>query len=242
MNSLHDEVYIVSINNGEEEQNLYDLPTAQKLFNDLINDPADHYKNIRLIKYNFETKEETLLDSANISKDLEEILEDAGYELATAPDSLPVVEVEPDSVEVNYSQYTTLVYTLQAIANDIKYIHWNCCGQDFDQIHEITESYYSKLNEQIDLFAEIALEQPGVTLASPSKMASKIDWPCLDDTNCIGSNDAWQYIRNLIQTLITELQFNYDKFDSDIKSEIDTAVRHWKSELGYKIVRRLEDK
>lgn len=239
MTNLYDNVFIISINDGEEEQNLFDKTDAKKLFSDLVNDPAEHYKNIKLIDYNFNTKEEIVLDSHEFIT-LERVLEDAGYELVETPDSLPIVETEPDFVEVNYSQYTTLVYTIQAIANDIKYIHWNCCGIEFDAIHTVTEEYYSKLSQDLDLFAEISLEQAGITLTNPSKMTTKIDWPCLENINLISSSDAWQYMRNLIETLITELQFNYDKFDSDIQSELDTVIRYWKKELKYKVIRRLE--
>ena len=239
MTNLYDNVFIISINDGEEEQNLFDKTDAKKLFSDLVNDPAEHYKNIKLIDYNFNTKEEIVLDSHEFIT-LERVLEDAGYELVGASDSLPIVETEPDFVEVNYSQYTTLVYTIQAIANDIKYIHWNCCGIEFDAIHTVTEEYYSKLSQDLDLFAEISLEQAGITLTNPSKMTTKIDWPCLENINLISSSDAWQYMRNLIETLITELQFNYDKFDSDIQSELDTVIRYWKKELKYKVIRRLE--
>ena len=239
MANLYDNVFIISINDGEEEQNLFDETDAKKLFSDLVSDPAEHYKNIKLIDYNFNTKEETILNSHEFIT-LESVLEDAGYELVGASDSLPIVETEPDFVEVNYSQYTTLVYTIQAIANDIKYIHWNCCGIEFDAIHTVTEEYYSKLSQDLDLFAEISLEQAGITLTNPSKMTTKIDWPCLENINLISSSDAWQYMRNLIETLITELQFNYDKFDSDIQSELDTVIRYWKKELKYKVIRRLE--
>ena len=239
MTNLYDNVFIISINDGEEEQNLFDKTDAKKLFSDLVNDPAEHYKNIKLIDYNFNTKEETILDSHEFIT-LESVLEDAGYELVETSDSLPIVETEPDFVEVNYSQYTTLVYTIQAIVNDIRYIHWNCCGVNFDIIHAVTGEYYNKLNQDLDLLAELALEQPGVTLANPSNMVSKIDWPVIDDSNCINTDYTWQFIRNLIETLLTTLKHNYDNFSSDIQSELDTIIRYWQKELKYKIIRRLE--
>ena len=239
MTNLYDNVFIISINDGEEEQNLFDKTDAKKLFSDLVNDPAEHYKNIKLIDYNFNTKEEIVLDSHEFIT-LERVLEDAGYELVETSDSLPIVETEPDFVEVNYSQYTTLVYTIQAIVNDIRYIHWNCYGVNFDIIHTVTGEYYNKLNQDLDLLAELALEQPGVTLANPSNMASKIDWPVIDDSNCINTDYTWQFIRNLIETLLTTLKHNYDNFSSDIQSELDTIIRYWQKELKYKIIRRLE--
>ena len=111
---------------------------------------------------------------------------------------------------------------------------------NFDIIHTVTSEYYNKLNQDLDLLAELALEQPGVTLANPSNMASKIDWPVIDDSNCINTDYTWQFIRNLIETLLTTLKHNYDNFSSDIQSELDTIIRYWQKELKYKIIRRLE--
>ena len=60
MTNLYDNVFIISINDGEEEQNLFDETDAKKVFSDLLSDNAEHYKNIKLIDYNFNTKEETV--------------------------------------------------------------------------------------------------------------------------------------------------------------------------------------
>ena len=239
MTNLYDSVFIISINDGEEEQNIFNKLDAEKLFSDLVNDPAEYYKNIKLIKYNFNTKEETILASHKFVT-LGSVLEDAGYELVDNPvKSVPVEETSMNSSELGHSCYTMLVYTTQAIANDIKYIHWNCCGKNFDNVHTITEDYYNKLNQDLDLFAELALEQPGITLANPSNMTSKIDWSAVDDTNGISTGEAWQLIRNLLETLINTLECNYDKFSADIQSELDTIIRYWKKELKYKIMHRL---
>ena len=74
MTTMHDDVYIISINDGEDEQNIFSKTDAEKLYNDLIADPDDTYKNIKLIKYNFETKEEIVLDEYNSGFDGEYIV------------------------------------------------------------------------------------------------------------------------------------------------------------------------
>ena len=240
MTTMHDDVYIISINDGEEEQNIFSKSDAEKLYNDLIVDPDDTYKNIKLIKYNFETKEEVILDEHSFSDDLSRVLENAGYELVETTDSLPVVETEPNPVEVNYSNYTIMVYTAQVIANDMKYLHWNCCGPKFDIIHGITEEYYNKLSSDVDILAELALEQPGVTLTNPSNMASKINWHAEDDKNKFSDREVFDRIQNLLTIYIDALQHNYDTFDTNIQSELDTMIRFWTKELKYKTIRRLE--
>lgn len=241
MTNMHDEVFIVSINYGEEEQHIFDKNDAYKLFDDLANDPADHYDNIRLIKYTFETGEEEILDSLEFEAFREMPLPE-GYELVEAGEG-PEVEILPESAD--YKQYTKLVYTTQAIANDMKYIHWNCCGCQFDRIHEITEEYYNKLNTDLDFFAELALEYPGITLANPSNMARKLDWPCIEDTNSIDSKRALELISGLICSYITSLKEVYYEEDgvipADVKSELDSIIRFWTKEINYKIARRRKD-
>ena len=241
MTNLHDEVFIVSINHGEEEQHIYNQNDAQKLFNDLVADPADHYVNLRLIKYNFKTGEEEILDSMDIEPFIEMPLPE-GYELVEASEG-PEVEILPESND--YKQYTKLVYTTQAIANDMKYIHWNCCGSQFDRIHGITEEYYNKLNVDLDFFAELALEYPGLTLANPSNMARKLDWPCIEDTNSIDSKMALELISKLITNYITSLKEVYYEehgvISADVKAELDPIIRFWTKEVNYKIARRRKD-
>lgn len=245
MTNLHDTVFIVSINYGEEEQHIFDKNDAYKLFDDLVNDPADHYDNIRLIQYTFETGEEEILDSREFEAFREMPLPE-GYELVEADfESDTEVIVEPETKLDNYAQYTKLVYITQAIANDMKYIHWNCCGCQFDRIHEITEEYYNKLNTDLDFFAELALEYPGITLANPSNMARKLDWPCIEDTNSIDSKSALELVSSLICSYITSLKEVYYEEDgaisADIKAELDTIIRFWTKEINYKIARRRKD-
>jgi DNA-binding ferritin-like protein len=235
MSDFHDEVYIVSINDGEDEQNLFDLHAAQDLFDDLVHDPADTYNTIKLIKYNFNTKEEAVLAAHDFTV-TEDVLPNA-IELADTSES----EVNTEEV-ISYDQYTTLVYTTQAIANDMKYIHWNCCGKNFDAIHTLTEEYYNKLNSELDLFAELALELPGITLANPSNMANKIEWQCIDNTNKIDYNTALDFIRELLckytECLRMVYHEEYGVLDADVKAELDSIIRFWTKEVNYKNVRR----
>lgn len=243
MTNMHDEVFIVSINYGEEEQHIFDENDAYKLFNDLANDPADHYDNIRLIKYTFKTGEEEILDSREFEAFCEMPLPE-GYELVEG-DTNSAIEIVAEPERTGYEPYIKLVYTTQAIANDMKYLHWNCCGYQFDRIHEITEDYYNKLNADLDLFAELALEQPGITLSNPSNMARKLDWSCIEDTNNIDGKAALDYIGNLICQYITCLnEVYYEKHrvvPADVKAELDSIVRFWTKELNYKVARRRKD-
>ena len=243
MTNLYDEVFIVSINHGEDEQHIYNQNDAQKLFNDLVEDPAEHYVNLQLIKYNFKTNKEEVLDSIDIEPFKEMPLPE-GYELVEGDLDLPI-EPSSNAESNDYKQYIQLVYTTQAIANDMKYIHWNCCGYQFDRIHAITEDYYNKLNTDLDLFAELALEQPGITLANPSNMARKLDWPCIEDTNSINSKTALDHIRNLIWQYVTCLNEVYHEkhgvVSADVKAELDPIIRFWTKEINYKIARRRRD-
>ena len=72
---MRTDFYIVSINDGEEELNFAFEPDARKLYQDLIKDPAEHYTKIALIKYNYENKQEIVLDSTNIVNDNTTVME-----------------------------------------------------------------------------------------------------------------------------------------------------------------------
>lgn len=79
-------VYQVIINPGaedEEIQELTDLNLAQELFDGLKVNPADHYKMIKLVKFNYEEDAEEILDfedyegSTKIPESIEESVDDS---------------------------------------------------------------------------------------------------------------------------------------------------------------------
>lgn len=79
-------VYQVIINPGaedEEIQELTDLNLAQELFDGLKVNPADHYKMIKLVKFNYEEDAEEILDfedyegSTRIPESIKESIDDS---------------------------------------------------------------------------------------------------------------------------------------------------------------------
>ena len=64
-------VYQVIVNPGEDDEHteeLTDLFLAQELFDGLKVDPADYYKSIKLVKFNYENDSEEILDFVDFSE------------------------------------------------------------------------------------------------------------------------------------------------------------------------------
>ena len=230
MKNLRNLEYIVNVltEKGSVDHHLYNFKDATGLFESLIESPENTYIKVSLTEYSNKTKLERVLDTYDFNTKIEE-----------SQDIVDEIQ-ENDSEVENYSIYTTPVYTACAVLNDMKYIHLHACGQSFDTIHNITDDYYQKLSEDFDTLAEIALEIPGVQLANPSNMVSKIDYKPITDEPHIQYYRAIALLEDILTIYINALEANYSKYSSDIQSEFDNIIRFWKKELEFKTLRRGE--
>lgn len=226
--------YIVSINNGEEELNFTFESDARKLYNDLIEDPAEHYHKIELLYYNYVLKKETLVDSYIFPDELTENIEYTDDNR----DFVPTMVSTPDIEDIN-SILTKLVYNTACAINDLRYIHWFCAGPQFDCIHNLTDAYINKLNEDLDILAELALELPGVRLANLSGCSEKIDYTPISSELELDYNKSITEITNILTIYLDNLNKinNCSECTGHIQSVVDDIYAFWSKELNFKLIR-----
>ena len=123
----------------------------------------------------------------------------------------------------------------------MKHIHFHAVGNKFDRLHSIANEYYEKSNADSDLFGEWAMEY-GEEIQNPSDAAKLLDVIVENDNqynweNGIKAISDWtqQYIEEM--TTVRKSKYASD----DIKSELDTIIRYWKKENGYKNEARLKE-
>jgi len=132
-------------------------------------------------------------------------------------------------------------------ANNMKYVHWNAVGKQFDRIHNMASDYYDKLADEMDFFAELCL-QNRVPIKNPCLV-------CDGYEDIIFTNSEFEYrdgmlaIQTIIQnylsflgTLSAELASISDRYGPNAtsqQSEIDAIYAYWSKELDYKLSRRI---
>jgi DNA-binding ferritin-like protein len=150
-------------------------------------------------------------------------------------DSALVNKLEHSSEVANYPKTACAA---AVAANDIHHIHFNVKGHGFDKIHTVTESYYDKLNEEVDELTELAIEKghnvPNLTLAGKFIM-----WPIQTELT-YDYDSAVRAICKVLNTYINYLTALRDSVESDVSSKIDEYIRVWNKELHYKMEHRLE--
>lgn len=123
----------------------------------------------------------------------------------------------------------------------MKHIHFHAVGNKFDRLHSIANEYYEKSNEDSDLFGEWAMEY-GEEIQNPSDAAKLLD-AIVENDNQYNWENGIKAISDWTQQYIEEMTtVRKSKYASDdIKSELDTIIRYWKKENGYKNEARLKE-
>ena len=123
----------------------------------------------------------------------------------------------------------------------MKHIHFHAVGNKFDRLHSIANEYYEKSNADSDLFGEWAMEY-GEEIQNPSDAAKLLD-AIVENDNQYNWENGIKAISDWTQQYIEEMTtVRKSKYASDdIKSELDTIIRYWKKENGYKNEVRLKE-
>ena len=123
----------------------------------------------------------------------------------------------------------------------MKHIHFHAVGNKFDRLHSIANEYYEKSNTDSDLFGEWAMEY-GEEIQNPSDAAKLLD-AIVENDNQYNWENGIKAISDWTQQYIEEMTtVRKSKYASDdIKSELDTIIRYWKKENGYKNEARLKE-
>lgn len=137
-----------------------------------------------------------------------------------------------------FGNYAKTACAASVAANDIHHIHFNVSGHGFDRIHNVTNEYYNKLNDEVDDLTELAIEKghnvPNLTLAG-----KVVEWPIQSELS-YDYDTAVRAICKILSMYVNYLVALRDSAESDVASKIDEYIRFWNKELHYKMEHRLE--
>lgn len=149
---------------------------------------------------------------------------------------------------MNLSPYTKTALIAVLVNNDFHYIHFLAEGSDFDKIHNLAQSYYEKIEPEVDYLMELALENGAdifnYTMAGQLlNMAGRVlpDYQP-EDLKSYGSYQ--QVIIRLIEKITAYREalqeLRNSTTNASIQSKLDDMIRYWEKEQRYRLARRLE--
>lgn len=149
---------------------------------------------------------------------------------------------------MNLSPYTKTALIAVLVNNDFHYIHFLAEGNDFDKIHNLAQSYYEKIEPEVDYLMELALENGAdifnYTMAGQLlNMAGRVlpDYQP-EDLKSYGSYQ--QVIIRLIEKITAYREalqeLRNSTTNASIQSKLDDMIRYWEKEQRYRLARRLE--
>ena len=142
---------------------------------------------------------------------------------------------------MNLSPYTKTALIAVLVNNDFHYIHFLAEGSDFDKIHNLAQSYYEKIEPEVDFLMELALEN-GEEIFNYT-MAGKV-LPAYQPEDLKSYGSYQQVIIRLIEKITIYREALQELRDSttnaSIQSKLDDMIRYWEKEQRYRLARRLE--
>lgn len=160
------------------------------------------------------------------------------YEIVDNGDEYAVSTTEEFGV---YDTCTSIVGMAMKIWCNLSVIHWDAKGDDFIDLHRLTDNFRYRLMEEIDFFGELSVELSGKS-ANPGLYTSYDGTPPITDDMCEGftAEFGFELVSRLIEDYIRVLDTFYVNFSHDVQSRIDEEIRMWKKDLNYFINRRLK--
>lgn len=185
-------------------------------------------------------------DPAEALTDVRYICSDPDFvgTLSDAPEQF-TIQVEPDgdmdvvsdgselSPEVGYAAILSQAYRGMF---DMQYIHWNILGDQFQDVHRMTDDYVSFFKSVIDMVAEIYLETSH-SIPHPLQLFSE-DAAIMDDLN-IDSKDGAKLAADILTSFGTCLDLYYVNFSHDVQSLVDEWIRYCKKQAQFLLTRMI---
>lgn len=272
LKDLYGDIFTIELiradNNEKEFLEFNDIELAQDYIDKLKIDNDDFFTKAILINeeqqildmWEYVNVEEDSVENEEIVEESisEEIVEEPDLE-AALPDGLELVEVpsegnevvieieqncEPQVVSHSMDNLLEAICVCNIFISNIKMLHWYSKGRDFDAMHNLTEYYYNKASQDLDLLVELALESTSILIPNPSLMTSN-DLVTLAAPENLGfaPETFWENLIHNINTYINALKniAITSDVDESVKSEIDSIISFWRKENNYKNVRRIAE-
>lgn len=130
---------------------------------------------------------------------------------------------------------------MSLFSNDMKYMHLNATGNDFDRVHFVTEELYKKSAEDTDTLAELAIRNNELVenfTNSGNIVPNEVYLPLIDGMK-FDENEFIKYLKLKGDLLLSALRRINKNYPSDTLSKIDEIIDYWSKEIEYKNNQRL---
>lgn len=156
------------------------------------------------------------------------------WDIVTTPGGELVVDAcEDKSPEVG-TTYVDIVTAAYQAYFDLKVVHWNTWGAEFDTIHRWTDDWSSQLLSHIDAIAEIGL-QSGWAIPDPRAQICRDG--AVQITKSAGLQDSVAICKTAINKFVGALELYYANVPHDVQSKFDEFISYWNLENKFKLDR-----
>lgn len=158
--------------------------------------------------------------------------------------TLVVVKTDSDdssSCGSLYDKAAKVAYAYTVIANNMRHIHINACGNNFEDIHQTTDSVHCHFNYASDYFYELAAESPLVELDNPTRAKEHCEDIEVETNKDYDFKTAFEAIDRNLNYAIKYLSELRDCADSrkDVQSKIDEELGYINKQSKYVIRKKL---
>ena len=112
-------------------------------------------------------------------------------------------------------------------------LHWMARGNDMMKLHELSQTMYEELIEEIDTLGELMVEKCG-TVISPSFGCDYLEIRNYE------FQEGLDIIVNYIQEYLDMIDYAYPNQTSDVQSVFDEWIRYWNKQMKYFVGRQEE--
>lgn len=178
-----------------------------------------------------------MVDNVIQNDDFVESIPEEGqaYILQDDGDEIDVQECEcvPDT-----NPYIDLLSAAICTRNLFQYLHWNCKGRKFNDLHTYLDEAIDKIQDDIDIWGELSVEYFGYV---PHPSSLNCGDSLLDIPGGIDGMDGFAVVKDAIHLYVSCIEYITCSgvVGDDVQSLMDDIVRGWNKEANYFIARRL---
>ena len=218
--------------------------------NDIMNNTNSSKKlSVTLKRVCASTEDEIHLTSVNANysacdalDNLDAVLSDNDFvsQITEEPQTFSIID-EGDSLDVatcdeceaqSDSYILTMITNCLCLRDLMQFIHWNAKGENMRELHSEVENYYWRINNEIDVLAELQVELFGF-MPNPGTLCNCACYNELNTTDGFTAEQGYDIMKDAINGHISELQLYYCNFTSHVQSILDDWIRSWSKASNY---------
>lgn len=142
-------------------------------------------------------------------------------------------------------KFRLLLSTIHIFSSNMRVLHWNVKGLEWNAGHETMQEYYEMLDKDLDKVAEIGMQLNVIPVSIQEALEiadkSSVGIISLKGTDNFTIRDCWKYSQDMFNVLIdlVEKAKTAEGVPGDITSELETLQNVYRLEARYKLKGRI---